>query len=81
VNDEAVGISIGELRKVTCLAASPNISIRLDTNPLLPDKRFHAKAVLLGERMDPRGYVSGSVLAINPLTVSFGDRQVAVLFH
>ena len=47
----------------------------------LPERQFQAKAVLLGERIDLRGYAADEVLARNPLTVSVGNRGVAVLFR
>jgi len=51
------------------------------THSSLPQQQFHAKAVLLGERIDLRGYSAGNILAMNPLTVSLGEHQLAVLYR
>ncbi len=53
----------------------------MNTHSLLPIQRFHATAVLLGERIDLRGYSAGKMLAMNPLTVSLGEHRVAVLYR
>lgn len=62
---------------------SPRASMpaMVQTPPPLREPAFRARAILLGERLDLRGWSAAEALAVNPLTVRVSGGGAAVLYR